>query len=75
MFETSQHHQVNVTRPAGDMAGDACISLGRGIQNLRIGLKLRMLWDKIRSGRQRTTGVGNDEDGSMMQGLLLRENL
>lgn len=58
-----------------EVTGNACISLGRSIQSLRIGLKFRMLLNRIRGSNPNVSDLGNDEDGSMMQGLLLRENL
>lgn len=58
--------------------GLVCAGMGRTVRNMRIGDRLVGLWGRIRGLGGGNNGVGtmpNDEDGSMMQGLLLRENM
>jgi len=58
--------------------GLVCTGMGRTVRNMRIGDRLVGLWGRIRGLGGGNNGVGtmpNDEDGSMMQGLLLRENM
>lgn len=55
-----------------------CAGIGRTVQSWRIGDRIYDLWGRIRGlgggNRGNRSNFANDEDGSMLQGLLLREN-
>lgn len=60
-----------------------CASIGRSIRNLHIMDRIYDVWGRIRGlaggssgggGGTNRSSYGNEEDGSMLQGLLLREN-